>query len=238
MSVRKLGALSLSISGVPLLPSFSLVAAANGDSKDCHGTICHPVDEYCSVASEACLPCVSICDNKTHNYDATQCGRECSAYKTFGPLKAEMMDIQNTQHLILLLLTILLILIAARCAFQCLRWLIGRRCFHKMLRRLQSKAFPQPVTANGKELNATTIQNLNAINRMGSDLERAQSQIYSVAGAAEGSVVTMTTPVSTRYPAENSTTPTTVMTDIAYGYDNQAMVVTPITEKPSTAPAF
>lgn len=93
-----------------------------------------------------------------------------------------MLDIQNTQQLILLLLTILLVLIALRCAFQFLRWLIGNRCFQKLMRRLQSKAYPHPATANGKDLNATTIQNLNAINHPGSDLERAQSQIYSVAG--------------------------------------------------------
>lgn len=50
--------------------------------------------------------------------------------------------------------------------------------------------------------------------------------------------MTMVTPVSTRYPAENSTTPTTVVTEVAYnsyngGYDNQAMVVTPVAEKPT-----
>lgn len=57
------------------------------------------------------------------------------------------------------------------------------------------------------------------------------------AGAAEGSVITMATPVSTRYPAENSTTPTTVVTEVGYnsynGYDNQAMVVTPVADKPT-----
>lgn len=50
--------------------------------------------------------------------------------------------------------------------------------------------------------------------------------------------MTIATPVSTRYPAENSTTPTTVVTEVAYnsyngGYDNQAMVVTPVAEKPT-----
>ncbi|KAI8043437.1 hypothetical protein M5D96_004769 [Drosophila gunungcola] len=198
-------AVSVSIGGLQsLIPSFSLVSAADEATMPCGGKICHPVTEYCSKASEVCQLCTTICDNTTHNYD----------------------------HLILLLVTVLLVLIALRCAYQCLRWLIGNRCFQKLLRRLQSKAYPHPATANGKDLNATTIQNLNAINRHGSDLERAQSHIYSV---AEGSVVTMTTPVSTRYPAENSTTPTTVMTEIGYGYDNQAMVVTPVTEKPSTA---
>jgi len=105
-----------------------------------------------------------------------------TAYNTFEPLKAEMLNIQNTQRLIIWLLTIVLILIAFRCAFQFFRWMIGNWCFQKLMRRLQKKAYPHPVTENGKDLNATTIQNLNAINRHGSDLERAQSQIYSVAG--------------------------------------------------------
>ncbi|XP_016963942.1 protein grindelwald [Drosophila biarmipes] len=237
MSARKMSALSLSVGGIPLIPSFSLVAAANGGSKDCHGMVCHPVNEFCYVVTENCHPCTSVCNNQTHNYDETLCLKECSAYNTFEPLKAEMLDIQHTQRLIIILLTILLVLIAIRYVFQFLRWMVGNWCFQKLMRRLQKKAYPHPVTENGKDLNATTIQNMNAINRHGSDLERAQSQIYSVAGVAEGSVVTMTTPVSTRYPAENSTTPTTVMTDIGYGYDNQAMVVTPISEKPSTTTA-
>ncbi|XP_052853781.1 protein grindelwald isoform X1 [Drosophila gunungcola] len=238
MTVRKMRAVSVSIGGLQsLIPSFSLVSAADEATMPCGGKICHPVTEYCSKASEVCQLCTTICDNTTHNYDVSLCARDCSGFLTFEPLKAEVLEIQKTQHLILLLVTVLLVLIALRCAYQCLRWLIGNRCFQKLLRRLQSKAYPHPATANGKDLNATTIQNLNAINRHGSDLERAQSHIYSVAGkcVAEGSVVTMTTPVSTRYPAENSTTPTTVMTEIGYGYDNQAMVVTPVTEKPSTA---
>lgn len=45
-------------------------------------------------------------------------------------------------------------------------------------------------------------------------------------------MLTTATPLSTRYPAENSTTPTTVVTEIGYVYDNQAMVVTPVNEKP------
>ncbi|KAH8295866.1 hypothetical protein KR018_004807 [Drosophila ironensis] len=238
MSGKEMRPLSLSFGA--LLPSFSLVTAAQNDgAKDCHGKVCHPVDEYCSTFAESCEPCAPICDNSSHNYQQAMCAKECSAYNRFEPLKAEIHSIQSNQHLILLLLIILLILIVFRYACQFVRWLLHKRCIQKLLQRMQSKAHPAE-NANGKDLNATTIQNLNAINRHGSDIERAPSQIYSVAGAAEGSVLTMTTPVSTRYPAENSTTPTTVMTEIGYGYDNQAMVVTPVSEKPATmaAPAF
>ncbi|KAH8412568.1 hypothetical protein KR009_003156 [Drosophila setifemur] len=233
MPGKEMRPLSLSI-GASLLPSFSLVTAANDGSKDCHGKVCHPVDEYCSTFAENCEPCSQICDSTSHNYQAAMCAKECSAYNRFEPLKAEIHSIQRTQQLILLMLSILLVLIIFRYACQCIRWLQHKRCIQRILQRLQSKAYPRPETANGKDLNATTIQNLSAINRHGSDIERAPSQIYSVAGAAEGSVLTMTTPVSTRYPAENSTTPTTVVTEIGYGYDNQAMVVTPVSDKPPT----
>ncbi|KAH8282928.1 hypothetical protein KR054_010961 [Drosophila jambulina] len=238
MSGKEMRPLSLSI-GASLLPSFSLVTALNNGipGKSCHGKMCHPLDEYCSTFLESCEPCINVCDNKSHNYQAETCAKECSDFNRYEPLKAEIHDIQSTQHLILLLLTILLVLIALRCLFQCLRWTFRRRSIQRMLQRLQAKAYPHPhaATANGKDLNATTIQNLNAINRHhhGSDIEQAHSQIYSVAGVAEGSVLTMTTPVSTRYPAENSTTPTTIISEVGYGYDNQAMVVTPVSEKPS-----
>ncbi|XP_034666770.1 protein grindelwald isoform X1 [Drosophila subobscura] len=239
MSGKEMRPLSLSI-GASLLPSFSLVTASQdgGMHKDCHGKICNPVEEYCSVFSEACDSCATICDAKSHNYQADTCAKECSgkSYNRYEPLKAEIHNIQSNQQLILILLSILLILIAIRYAYKGLRWLLRKRCVQQMLQRYQTKSYPHAGTANGKDLNATTIQNLSAI-RHGSDIERAPSQIYSVAGkcAAEGSVLTLTTPVSTRYPAENSTTPTTVVTEIGYGYDNQAMVVTPVSEKPTTA---
>ncbi|XP_046866878.1 protein grindelwald isoform X1 [Drosophila willistoni] len=244
--------LSLSI-GASLLPSFSLVTAtsdSNGATgKLCNGKTCHPVEEYCSVFAENCQPCASICDANSHNYHAETCSSECPAYNKYETLKEEIHDIHSNQRIILLMLSIILVLIAIRYLIKCLCWLRRKRCVQQMLQKLQSKSYPHQTNVNGKDLNATTIQNLNAINRHGSDIERAPSQIYSVAeflyrqaGPADGSVMTMTTPVSTRYPAENSTTPTTVVTEIGYGYDNQAMVVTPVSEKPSvtatTGPAF
>ncbi|EDW03388.1 protein grindelwald [Drosophila grimshawi] len=240
MSGKELRSLSLSI-GSALLPTFSLVSAnpqsgANNAGRDtCFGKLCHPVDEYCSMFAESCMPCSSICDANTHNYHLDTCTKECSAYNSYEPLKAEIHDIQSKQNLILLLVSIIIILIAIRYLAKFLNWLQHKRCMRQLLSRLVSK--PHQSNANGKDLNATTIQNLNAINR---DIERAPSQIYSVAGAAEGSVVTLATPVSTRYPAENSTTPTTVVTEIGYGYgyDNQAMVVTPVAEKASPTAAF
>ncbi|KAH8419296.1 hypothetical protein KR222_004214 [Zaprionus bogoriensis] len=230
--------LSLSI-GASLLPSFSLVNAAASE-RSCHGKICKE-QEYCSSFAESCTPCSNICDSNLHNYSPQNCAKYCSgAADSLEPLKAEIHSIKSTQNVILLLLGLLLALVCVGYLLKCLAWLRHRKHW---LPSLLSTSKHQGQAAGGKELNATTITNLSAINR---DIERAPSQIYSVAGAAEGSVMTMVTPVSTRYPAENSTTPTTVATEIGYeptyGYDNQAMVVTPIAEKPAAsstiAPAF
>ncbi|KAH8378310.1 hypothetical protein KR093_010622 [Drosophila rubida] len=237
MPAKEMRPLNLSI-GASLLPSFSLVTAAAGEgnraaaSRDCFGKLCHVVDEYCSNFAENCMPCAGICNVSSHNYQADTCVQECSAFNKYEQLNSEIHSIKSRVNLILLLLSILLIMIAIHYLLKCLSWLRHKRCIQKLLSRLISKPYPN----NGKDLNATTIQNFNAINR---DIERAPSQIYSVADAAEGSVVTMATPVSTRYPAENSTTPTTVVTEIGYncGYDNQAMVVTPVADKPGTTSA-
>ncbi|KRF81954.1 protein grindelwald isoform X1 [Drosophila virilis] len=235
MSGREMRPLSLSI-GASLLPSFSLATAASnnggGDSgnsgRDCYGKLCHPVDEYCSMFAESCMPCASICDDSSHNYHADTCIKECSAYNSYEPLKADIHNIQSNQQVMMLLLSIICILIALRYAMKFLSWCRHSSCVQRLKSRLLPK--PQQSNANGKDLNATTMQNPNAFYR---DIERAPSQINSVAaGAGEGSVLTTATPVSTRYPAENSTTPTTVVTEIGYVYDNQAMVVTPVTEKP------
>lgn len=54
---------------------------------------------------------------------------------------------------------------------------------------------------------------------------------------AEGSVITVTTPISTRYPAENTTPPTSQLS-AEYSYDNQALAVTPIHEKRNGSTVF
>jgi len=128
-------------------------------------------------------------------------------------------------------LIVLLGLITIRYAYKCIRWLRHKRWISHILKKFQPKKKHGTQTNNAKDTGGTTISNVMAIN----DIERAPSQIYSVTGA-EGSVMTMTTPVSTRYPAENSTTPTTI--PMEYSYDNQALAVTPIAEKPNGAQLF
>ncbi|XP_054744830.1 protein grindelwald [Anastrepha obliqua] len=216
-----------------LLPTTLVVAKAASSAKaaaahDCQGKICKPIEEYCSVFLEGCDQCERICDPESHNFQPDLCARECADYNKYDPLKAELHSIHEQQNTILILLVVLLALIAIRYIYKCVRWLRCKRFCTLMLKKLHKQHEAAGVEANGKDLViGATIPNVMAIN---GDMERAPSQIYSVTGA-EGSVMTMTTPVSTRYPAENSTTPTTVATE--YSYDNQALAVTPVSEKPN-----
>ncbi|XP_037958851.1 protein grindelwald-like [Teleopsis dalmanni] len=155
-----------------------------------------------------------------------------SEFNQYEPLKAEIHSIQARLNLTLVLLIVLLALIAIRYAYKGIRWLRHKPCVSIVLKKLQPNKFVTNHTHNGKDLGGTTIQNVMTIN----EIENAPSQIYSVTGA-EGSILTVTTPVSTRYPAENSSTPTSVPT-AEYSYDNQALAVTPVSEKPSGTQGF
>ncbi|XP_011189420.1 protein grindelwald [Zeugodacus cucurbitae] len=214
-----------------LLPTTLAIAkaASSGKSaagKDCHGKICRPIEEYCSNFMEGCDQCEPICNPDSQNFHSDTCARECADYKKYDPLKAEIHSIHEQQNTILILLIVLLTLIAARYIYKSVRWLRRKRFCTLLLKKLHKQH--EAAGVNSKDLViGATIPNVMAINGA---MERAPSQIYSVTGA-EGSVMTMTTPVSTRYPAENSTTPTTVAGE--YSYDNQAMAVTPVSEKPN-----
>lgn len=218
-----LGSLSAGI----ILPGFAAMASAAG-GKSCHGNFCDPVKEYCDNVSESCKSCGEsggICDVDSHNYHPDTCTRECSAF-----LMSEIKAVYNQQNVMLIILIVVLVLIALQYSWQFVRWVIKKRYITQILKKLHLN---KQQAMNEKDINghnATTIQNVMTINEM----ERAPSQIYSVTGA-EGSVMTMTTPVSTRYPAED-TTPTNAPAE--YSYDNQALAVTPVSEKPSSNRAF
>uniref|UniRef100_W8B179 Protein grindelwald n=1 Tax=Ceratitis capitata TaxID=7213 RepID=W8B179_CERCA len=224
--------LALRFASFMLPTTFAIAKAASSSksalaatAKDCFGKVCKPIEEYCSSFFDGCDQCERICDQETHNYNADVCASECAEYNKFDPLKAEIHSIHETQNTILILLIVLLALIIIRYIYKTGRWLKRKRFCTAMLKKLHKQ---HEAAGTGKDLVVgATIPNVMAIN---GDIERAPSQIYSVTGA-EGSVMTMTTPVSNRYPAENSTTPTTVSGE--YSYDNQALAVTPVSEKPN-----
>ncbi|XP_061386907.1 protein grindelwald-like [Musca vetustissima] len=201
------------------------MTAESAAGTDCHGQLCHPVEQFCSHFEVTCVNCSSACDPQDLNYKPVECTRECGEFLKLLPLQNEIHQIQTQQSLILYLLIFLLIITCLHYTWVCLKWLRQQRCFRQVLKKLQLKKGPLPPTAhvNGKD---TTIQNMCVIN----DVERAPSQIYSMTGV-EGSVMTMTTPISSRHPAENQTPSPQAITN-EYSYDNQALAVTPVSEKP------
>ncbi|XP_073825816.1 grindelwald [Musca autumnalis] len=209
-------------------------SAASGGT-DCHGQICHPVEQFCSHFEVSCVNCSSACDPQDQNYKPVECTRECGEFIKLLPLQNEIHQIQTQQSVILYLLVLLLIITCLHYTWICLKWLRHKRCFQQALKKLKLKKDPLPPSAhlNGKDLNGgTTIQNMCVIN----DIERAPSQIYSMTGV-EGSVMTVTTPISSRHPAENQTPSPQAITN-EYSYDNQALAVTPVSEKPGGSAVF
>ncbi|XP_075152984.1 grindelwald [Haematobia irritans] len=213
----------------------ALTASASAEismGTDCHGHVCHPVEQFCYQFEAACANCSSVCNPDDMKYQPTECTRECGDYLKLQPLKNEIHQIQMQQCVILYLLVLLLIITCLHYTWKLVKWLKHKRYVQQAIKilKVRRKASPTQVHVNGKDLGGTTIQNMCVIN----DIERAPSQIYSVTGA-EGSVMTVTTPISSRHPAEN-TTPSPQPNE--YSYDNQALAVTPVSEKPAGSGVF
>ncbi|KNC30000.1 hypothetical protein FF38_05507 [Lucilia cuprina] len=208
-------------------------AALTVGGSECHAETCHPIEEYCSQFEQTCMPCSKTCDPDDIKYEENICNRECSDFIKLEPLKNEIHYIQMQQNLILILLVILLVITAGHFTWKLVKCLKNKRCcLGQLMAKLKfKKAATLPSNqSNGKDLGGITIPNMCAIN----DVERAPSQIYSLTGA-EGSVRTTTTPVSTRYPSENIT-PSPQPNE--YSYDNQGLVVTPMSEIANGGPMF
>ncbi|XP_013100432.1 protein grindelwald [Stomoxys calcitrans] len=225
----------LAIPAAALRTSVGALNAASEMSRgtDCHGHICHPVEQFCYQFEAACANCSNVCNSKDAKYEPNECTRECGDYLKLQPLKNEIHQIQMQQSVILYLLILLLIITCLHYTWKCLKWLRHKRCVQQAIKKLKLRRkdpLPPTTHVNGKDLGGTTIQNMCVIN----DIERAPSQIYSMTGA-EGSVMTVTTPISSRHPAENST-PSPQPNE--YSYDNQALAVTPVSEKPGGSAVF
>ncbi|XP_065356528.1 protein grindelwald isoform X2 [Calliphora vicina] len=197
---------------------------------ECYRQTCRPIEEYCAQFEQACMSCSSTCDPEDIKYEEKVCNQHCSDFIKLEPLKNEIHYIQMQQNVILILLIVLLIITAGHFTWKLMKCFKNKRCsISRLMGKLKLKKQSTVTTThmNGKDLGGITIPNMSAIN----DVERAPSQIYSLAG----SVRTVTTPISSRHPAEN-TTPSPQPNE--YSYDNQGLVVTPISEKPSGRPMF
>ena len=46
---------------------------------ECNNSTCDPVDEYCSVFDQACMPCSRVCDEQDVRYEKDVCSQQCSS---------------------------------------------------------------------------------------------------------------------------------------------------------------
>ncbi|XP_055917571.1 protein grindelwald [Eupeodes corollae] len=173
-------------------------------------------EEYCSPFSERCENCEGICDTTSHNYHESDCNKYCAGYNKDDNLPAQVRAMKEQQDVIFIILIILLIIVIFSNGIKIIRWLRRRQSIRKFLKKITSKK-----EKNSKEQNAGTIANVMNMH----EPERPPSQIFSVTGMEGSTVLTVTTPVSTRYPAEDSTTTT------EYSYDNAGLQVTPSSNK-------
>lgn len=126
----------------------------------------------------------------------------------------------------LILLAVVLALLALSNGIRLARWCKGRGLIAGLLRKLKLKkpskngtvgkvpieelTRANPHTQSPKvQLRIVTDRNPNQANR--------ESTVFSIGAAS--TIQTVSTPISTRYPAEDST--------LSYSYDNAGLVVTP-----------
>lgn len=96
------------------------------------------------------------------------------------PITAEIHNIQMQQQVILLLLILLLVITSLHYIWKCINLLKRKRCITNLMKKIKSKKenSTHATHCNGKDATGTTIQNMCTID----DIERAPSNIYSLAG--------------------------------------------------------
>uniref|UniRef100_A0A1B0DHY0 Uncharacterized protein n=2 Tax=Phlebotomus papatasi TaxID=29031 RepID=A0A1B0DHY0_PHLPP len=162
-----------------------------------------------------------------------ECHKSCQKYiyrklyDKMNHLSGEFQQLENRQTVILIITLVLLILFLIVHGLHFLRWLHRRGYFSlKCVRFFKSKSMKQkqcPVV----DLTHANPNTQSPKLHIRTDLARnsASSKRDSTIFSVDGSTIqTVSTPVSTRYPAEDST--------LDYSYDNRGMTVTPVADKP------
>lgn len=99
-----------------------------------------------------------------------------------------------------------------------------------------TKPVPEPMTIANPQT-ASPRMRIKAQNQQNNNhnLNRSSS-IFTVTGT-EYDAKTVSTPISTRYPAEDTLTSSATVT-ADYSYDNRGLQLTPVTEKPKIETTF
>ncbi|GAB0098884.1 hypothetical protein DMENIID0001_146900 [Sergentomyia squamirostris] len=207
-------------------------AALNLAGPQCGSISCH-FNEYCSKYTKQCESCEKICSNNTHNSDQVECQENCHNYiysvfdQKLTHLTNRLDHLENRQKVLLIITIIVLILFLIIHGLHFARWLHRRGYFSlKCLKVGKAKNKSCPVVDLTHANPDTQSPKLQMRIDMARNAKR-DSTVYSVDGST---IHTVSTPVSTRYPAEDST--------LDYSYDNRGMTVTPVTDKPRPETTF
>lgn len=145
-------------------------------------------------------------------------------------LSAELSRLQKQLNLILILLVVVLLLLAVNNGIRMAKWCKGRGFCSNVLRKLKlkkrsktEKMAPEDLTHANPNTQSPKVQLRSVPPRTQLQINNRESTVFSIDGAS--TIQTVSTPISTRYPAEDST--------LSYSYDNAGLAVTPtIPERP------
>lgn len=144
----------------------------------------------------------------------------------------ELSRLQRQLNVVLILLVIVLALLAIGHSVRLVKWCRGRGIVSTLLRKFKvkkqssaEKVAPENMTHANPNTQSPKVQ-LRSVPLRGPNLQiNRDSTVFSIDGAS--SIQTVSTPISTRYPAEDST--------LNYSYDNAALAITPtIPDRPKT----
>lgn len=225
------------VSTVPLGATFS--ALSIGGAR-CGSKICE-IHQFCSKFNKDCESCEPICDESSHNFDRESCINDCQNYlhdRNYVKLSDYAAEIKNLKiyltvtFVLVVILLILFFIVNGRRIFR----LIGKSL--SALNKSDKKPKPvEPMTmANPHTVSPKMrIKSQNQQNNHNNDLHRTSS-IFTVTGT-EYEAKTVSTPISTRHPAEDTLTSSATVT-ADYSYDNKGLQLTPVTEKPKIETNF
>ncbi|CAG9797084.1 unnamed protein product [Chironomus riparius] len=223
------------VSTIPLSTS-AFTALSIGGAR-CGSKTCE-IYEFCSNFHNDCESCEPICDEQNNNFDRQSCINECQNYlhdRSYVKLSVYDAEIKNLKIYLTVTFVLVVILLILFMAFN------GKKLFKicknsipsvkkpvKNVKPIEPMTIANPQTASPRmRIKAQNQQNNNH------NLNRSSS-IFTVTGT-EYEAKTVSTPISTRYPAEDTLTSSPTAD---YSYDNRGLQLTPVTEKPKIETTF
>lgn len=217
------------------------------DGIRCGQFLCQ-LEEYCSEETNRCAPCNVICNKTSHNFDAGACLKECQGYlldlrymrRSEGMLPAgDLSGVQRQAQTALIIGGVALAIVVLFLIIIC-REKFSWRYIKQKFQPNRVKQYPNDLTHHNphaeipkpKHELKLEIRNPEPPKRGQQplnvrDLETRTSQTDKSQGATTPK--TMSTAISNRYPAEDTT--------LDFAYNNMGMNVTP-PEAPAASHKF